>query len=240
MQVLSSSQKKDITPSQLLPESVFDFIYAKDGEAVIKSGDTDFILSGGQMLIISSVGGKTMSVTKAPFKYYSFSLASEEVKKILGTSSISSFFVKKFKSSYHIFDFSESSVAEELCAQLEKESRSPYGTVGNTAAVLFKLLMLEIYKLSPSPFGNVQRQNKSMQKIREYIDVHYGEEITVEKLAESAFLSPPYLSHSFKLFGLQSEAVSHRGTSCKRQQAFNDHEPQHKRNLPQNRLFGYK
>ena len=51
MQVLSSSQKKDITPSQLLPESMFDFIYAKDGEAVIKSGDTDFILSGGQMLI---------------------------------------------------------------------------------------------------------------------------------------------------------------------------------------------
>ena len=40
MQVLSSSQKKDITPSQLLPESMFDFIYAKDGEAVIKSGDT--------------------------------------------------------------------------------------------------------------------------------------------------------------------------------------------------------
>jgi hypothetical protein len=50
MQVLSSSQKKDITPSQLLPESMFDFIYAKDGEAVIKSGDTDFILSGGQMI----------------------------------------------------------------------------------------------------------------------------------------------------------------------------------------------
>mgnify|MGYP006953499638 FL=1 len=38
MQVLSSSQKKDITPSQLLPESMFDFIYAEDGEAVIKSG----------------------------------------------------------------------------------------------------------------------------------------------------------------------------------------------------------
>ena len=73
MQVLSSSQKKDITPSQLLPESMFDFIYAKDGEAVIKSGDTDFILSGGQMLIVSSADGKTMSVTKAPFKYYSFS-----------------------------------------------------------------------------------------------------------------------------------------------------------------------
>lgn len=81
MQVLSSSQKKDITPSQLLPESMFDFIYAKDGEAVIKSGDTDFILSGGQMLIVSSADGKTMSVTKAPFKYYSFSLASEEVEK---------------------------------------------------------------------------------------------------------------------------------------------------------------
>lgn len=81
MQVLSSSQKKDITPSQLLPESMFDFIYAKDGEAVIKSGDTDFILSGGQMLIVSSADGKTMSVTKAPFKYYSFSLASEEIKK---------------------------------------------------------------------------------------------------------------------------------------------------------------
>lgn len=84
---------------------MFDFIYAKDGEAVIKSGDTDFILSGGQMLIVSSADGKTMSVTKAPFKYYSFSLASEEVKKILGNSSISSFFAKKFKSSYHIFDF---------------------------------------------------------------------------------------------------------------------------------------
>lgn len=60
---------------------MFDFIYAKDGEAVIKSGDTDFILSGGQMLIVSSADGKTMSVTKAPFKYYSFSLASEEIKK---------------------------------------------------------------------------------------------------------------------------------------------------------------
>lgn len=46
MQVLSSSQKKDITPSQLLPESMFDFIYAKDGEAVIKSGDTDFYFVG--------------------------------------------------------------------------------------------------------------------------------------------------------------------------------------------------
>lgn len=33
------------------------------------------------MLIVSSADGKTMSVTKAPFKYYSFSLASEEVKK---------------------------------------------------------------------------------------------------------------------------------------------------------------
>ena len=125
MQVLSSSQKKDITPSQLLPESMFDFIYAKDGEAVIKSGDTDFILSGGQMLIVSSADGKTMSVTKAPFKYYSFSLASEEVKKILGNSSISSFFAKKFKSSYHIFDFSESSIAEELCSQLERSIKVP-------------------------------------------------------------------------------------------------------------------
>ena len=132
MQVLSSSQKKDITPSQLLPESVFDFIYAKGGEAVIKSGDTDFILSGGQMLIVSSADGKSLSVTKAPFEYYSFSLASEEVKKILGNSSISSFFAKKFKSSYHIFDFSESSIAEELCSQLEKEYRSPYIVSGNT------------------------------------------------------------------------------------------------------------
>ena len=200
MQVLSSSQKKDITPSQLLPQSMFDFIYAKDGEAVIKSGDTDFILSGGQMLIVSSADGKTMSVTKAPFKYYSFSLASEEIKKILGNSSISSFFAKKFKSSYHIFDFSESNIAEELCSQLEKEYQSPYVVAGNTAEVLLKLLMLEIYKLNPSPFGNTERQNKSMQKIREYIDAHYGEEITVEKLAESAYLSPPYLSHSFKSF----------------------------------------
>ncbi len=122
MQVLSSSQKKDITPSQLLPESMFDFIYAKDGEAVIKSGDTDFILSGGQMLIVSSADGKTMSVTKAPFKYYSFSLASEEIKKILGNSSISSFFAKKFKSSYHIFDFSEKAALPRSYAHSSKRS----------------------------------------------------------------------------------------------------------------------
>lgn len=75
---------------------MFDFIYAKDGEAVIKSGDTDFILSGGQMLIVSSADGKTMSVTKAPFNIIHFSRERGD-QKILGNSSISSFSLRNLK-----------------------------------------------------------------------------------------------------------------------------------------------
>ena len=48
--------------------------------------------------------------------------------------------------------------------------------------------------------GNTVRQNKARQKICEYVEAISGEEITVEKLAESVFLSPPDLSHSFKSF----------------------------------------
>ena len=101
--------------------------------------------------------------------------------------------------------------------------------------------MLEIYKLNPSPFGNTERQNKSMQKIREYIDAHYGEEITVEKLAESAYLSPPYLSHSFKSFsGFSPKQYLTAVRLVNANKLFDDYQSQHKRNLPQGRLFGYK
>lgn len=46
MQVLSSSQKRHNSFLSFLPESMFDFIYAKDGEAVIKKRGYGFYFVG--------------------------------------------------------------------------------------------------------------------------------------------------------------------------------------------------
>lgn len=201
MQILSSAQKNDITPSQLLSSLDYQIIYAKCGEAIFKMGDTDFILSQKQLLLLTSLEEHTLSVTKVPFEYYSFSVSRDEVKAMFGNPLFASIFLRRSKNSYHIFDFSEGSLeAEAIINQIEKEA-ALNGNVKNDMLVpLTKLLVLEMYKVNPAPFSNALFANKKMQKIQEYIETHFDENISVDKLAKSIFLTTPYLSHSFKSF----------------------------------------
>lgn len=201
MKVLSSEHKNDTTPSQLVSAFDYRIIYVKSGEAVLKIGNTDFILSGNQLLLLTALEEHTVSVTNPPFQYYSFSIAREDVKLLFGSSLFSSLFFKHSKNAYHIFDFSETHAdIETLVARIEKEFETANGKCSEMFGPLIKLLILEMYKANPSPFSNELRANKAMQKIQEYIELHFDEDITVEQLAKSAFLTAPYLSHSFKRY----------------------------------------
>lgn len=201
MQVLSSAQKNDITPSQLLSNLDYEIIYAKSGKAIFKIGDTDFILSEKQLLLLTSFEEHTLSVVTAPFEYYSFSVSRDEIKKMFGNPLFVSVFLRRSKNSYHIFDFSESFFeAETIINQIEKEAELNGDRKNEMLVPLTKLLILEMYKVNPAPFSNALFTNKKMQNIQEYIETHFEENISVDKLAKSVFLTAPYLSHSFKSF----------------------------------------
>ena len=51
MNILSSKYRNDITPAQLTADTECRFIFAESGEAVLKTGATDLILSGKRGLL---------------------------------------------------------------------------------------------------------------------------------------------------------------------------------------------
>lgn len=201
MKILASAQKNDITPSQLLSSFDYEIFYVKSGKAIFKMGDTDFILSEKQLLLLTSLEEHSLSVTSPPFEYYSFSVSRDEIKSMFGNPLFVSVFLKRSKNSYHIFDFSNNfSEAEIIINQIEKEALSNSEFKDEMTVPLTKLLILEMYKVNPAPFSNAQFSNKKMQNIQEYIETHFEENISVDRLAKSVFLTAPYLSHSFKSF----------------------------------------
>lgn len=201
MQILSSAQKNDIIPAQLLSGLDYEIVYVKSGKAVFKMGDTDFILSEKQLLLLTALEEHTLTVTSPPFEYCSFYISRDELKHMFGNSIFISVFLRRTKNSYHIFDFSaDCQEAEAIINQIEIESDDGGESKNDIMSSLIKLLILEMYKQNPAPFSNAQFTNKKMQNIQEYIERHFDENISVERLAKSVFLTAPYLSHSFKSF----------------------------------------
>ena len=89
---------------------------------------------------------------------------------------------------------------------------------------LLTLLMAESWRPGPVRAARAKRQN--LQQIKDYLDVHYTEKITLDDLAERFYINKFYLTRVFKeQFG---QSVTHylmqlRVTQAKRLLRFSDH-----------------
>ena len=89
---------------------------------------------------------------------------------------------------------------------------------------LLTLLMAESWRPGPVRAARAKRQN--LQQIKDYLDVHYTEKITLDDLAERFYINKFYMTRVFKeQFG---QSVTHylmqlRVTQAKRLLRFSDH-----------------
>lgn len=87
----------------------------------------------------------------------------------------------------------------ELCSQIDALYEGDHYDRLTTQMMLGTLVLLA-HRLPADDFGrrSSTSQNQLVQRITEYIDAHYTEQITLESIARKMNCSVPYVSHTFK------------------------------------------
>ena len=89
--------------------------------------------------------------------------------------------------------------AEALLGELERESHAPEPFRDQRLAALFRLFMILCYRACKNQFPlSGEAVPDSVQRIQAYLDTNFSEPLKLEELARKFFISPSYLSHSFR------------------------------------------
>ena len=164
-------------------------LYIKEGTATVRVEGREYRASGGSLIIFSRHERHAVTVESTVYKRYTVELVWEAGDDDL----LSSVLVNRGESFRHVIEAPELAgcfrkLAEEYSADQPMKERM--------LGILLQELFIRLYRQEPALF--VKKDAAPMQRIRRYIEEHYGEELTLTALAEAHNISCSHLSHQFK------------------------------------------
>ena len=177
--------------SHLHWHEAIEFVYVLDGSLTFSLNGRTFTAEKGDLIIVNSAIVHSFAPQKNGADYY-FLVADD---KFLRTN--------RLYSENTVFDFKvNTSEARRLFEEIirETEKGDEYSNISTLSVLMSLFIYLNRHHSAKSEESPLSEQKKitMVRNTLVYLQEHYKEKLTVEKIAEALHFSKSYLSHSFK------------------------------------------
>lgn len=179
--------------------NMHQIIYVTDGECEFKIDEKTYIATAGSFVVISNIEDHRVKVSKLPYKRYILYISVPFLqhlqmdKELLAVFSCRS---ANFKSCVDVskLDNQLKAYFDRLVNESNRDDHSE-----QAAMSVLTLILVDLYRHYRQLFVVPQDKiHSSMYKIKQYMDVNYGTDISLDSLANTFHISKSTLCRSFK------------------------------------------
>ena len=179
--------------------NMHQIIYVTDGECEFRIGDKVYRAVPGSFVVINNIEDHRVKVLKLPYKRYIVHISVTFLQQLQADKELLAIFACRsanFRSCINVLEID--SLMQSYFDRLVQESDGDEHSTQAAMSVLM-LMLVDLYRNYRDMFAIPQEKiHSSMYRIKQYIDVNYGQNITLDSLAEAFHISKSTLCRSFK------------------------------------------
>ncbi|MBQ4051512.1 MAG: helix-turn-helix transcriptional regulator [Oscillospiraceae bacterium] len=178
-----------------------EVIYVTEGEAEFLVDGHRYLARSGSIVFLNSFEQHEVRALSAPYRRYFMIIDSVEMERLLSCAALASIFKNRPVGFSHCVSLPEQLHEEMqlLFRQLYREYSAPGLYSTQLIRDLFEQMLIRVCRVCPGNFtiGDSSYAGR-IGDIQKYIESHFTEDIRIADLAKQFFISPYYLSHTFK------------------------------------------
>lgn len=178
-----------------------EVIFVTEGEAEFTVDGRRYLARSGSIVFLNSFEQHEVRVLSEPYRRYFMIFDSTGIERLLSCAPLSSVFKNRPAGFSHCVSLPEQ-LSEEMqfiFRQLHREYTEPGIYSTQLMRDLFEQMLIRVCRVCP---GNFSAGDSSyagrIGDVQRYIEDHFTENILISDLAKQFFISPYYLSHTFK------------------------------------------
>ncbi len=177
-----------------------EIIYVVQGAARVVIGGSQYQAQAGSVVFISHLEIHRVEPLTEDYTRYFVIVPPAAVREITASDRLASIFVNRPVGFFHCLDMSgHAPYLERLFGEMHDESRLRPVLAEERLRCLLAELLIYLYRQQPEAFPVPDSpMDRVVQQVKNYLEEHYHEPLTVEELASLFYVSTSYLSHSFK------------------------------------------
>lgn len=181
-----------------------EIIFCEEGEADYKIDKEVYSVGKNDILIIGAMDFHFRKITKVPFNRYGLTMLPAYMRTIPAVNDyIDIYKTPDLKSSILLKGLTDREFAEyvHVLRHLREETRNAKEDSAEIVAAYIHILTLMLKrKLHFQNVGNIHSPiHETMMQVKNYIDMNYKEDLSLERLGEMFYFQPGTISKYFKL-----------------------------------------
>lgn len=188
---------RDQSPPHM--HAFLEIFYFESGEGFLECEDQRIPLHAHDLLV---VGAKTLHIqysktAEAPLVYYNLTVDRLRINGLPPNCLTSG------GCFLHSFETDEND-CYRIIQMLRRELETQAGQYAAKVYMLFQALMIDLARLMPTTAGSIAKQGRGfsnqalLSSVREYMELHYAENLTLEQLSKLAMMQKSYFLQQFK------------------------------------------
>ncbi len=177
-----------------------EIMYVTEGLIDIRIMNKQYTAGKNTLIFISNIESHKVVPLRFPYARYGFHIEDTYLKTHIDDYKLSSIFTLRPASFVHCIDVSE--FAETVTFYLDSINKEYYGNDFYCSAMIknyLNQLFVTLFRKRPQCFPIQEKPvNEMVYKIRDYIEQHYQQDLTMRELSARFFISEAYLIHSFR------------------------------------------
>lgn len=183
----------------------YELYYLMSGERNLYVEDKFLVAKAGTLIIIPpNCPHKALSLSGTTYKRLLINFIQDIIPQYLLTDSgVKKFFssgLKVFKLEGSTIDAYNTFTKNVLRILKDKKEGYELGIYSEFLRIFTHIVQLNAYSENAEVFSETKRIQTIVSDVAKYIEANYSEELSLEKLSKLFYLSPSYLSRSFKKY----------------------------------------
>lgn len=177
-----------------------EILFVVGGAAQVVIGNSHYRVQAGSVVFISHLEIHRVEPLTDDYTRYFAIIPSSAVRDITSNDRLASMFVNRPAGFSHCLDMSgHIPYLKQLFEEMHTESWQRPVLAEERLCCLLGELLIFLYRHQPEAFPvPTSPMDRVVQQVKNYLEEHYHQPLTVEGLANQFYVSTSYLSHSFK------------------------------------------
>lgn len=186
-----------ITPYSRHFHMLYEVIYVVSGIIRINIGEKSYIVDRNNLIFLSNFEEHSVEILSSNYERYYLTITPGRLEQLLKDPLLTALFKVHPESFHHIFRAPD--YTETVMRRIKRENAIGDLYSEELIASCIKEILVSLYRNDKTRFPAVSRNVKpEIYEIQQYIDKNFRSDIRIAELAGQYYISPGYLSHSFK------------------------------------------
>lgn len=180
--------------------NAYEMIYVLDGKARMRIGNASYNVGADSLVFINNLEEHSVTILEQPYVRYFLTIAPAIADQLIMDSRLLSVFKNRPGEYNHIFDIRKiSPTIKQHFRSLLHEHDNADEFSREIIGGLLRQILIHVYRYNSEQFPIPTKSIKSqIYEIQRHIDLHFAEPLNIQAIAQQFYISPSYLSHSFK------------------------------------------